>query len=377
LSAPAAPLATVTAASNGVNVTSYTGAGTLNVNTTSTLFNAIAPGTNTVRVKTSTGNAVLHYTAVTPTTLTGVSRISGTGTLATGNAVNLEKDVATLRGIDLTTTARAVTDTATTCTATTIKSVAAAFGPDDIGMNISGIGIAANAVITGVNTVTNTATIAGAVTTAPCPGTGGKFFFVGTPSVTAPKDNDTVLNIGIQADLNPLIIPGVNRCAENKPEGFGVAGVWANPGSPAFVTTGFSAPPAGNFATIGQIQFKTAALTYSAYIIQRPSGDPTKAGPHYDITFPSVPTSLGTCPGSPVGVSYSFTVIAVPNSQAMIPSGVGRPLTGQFRAIGPVASGTLSTTAIMKSDDPARPFTIPSTCVLNSTPAADFHCGNG
>jgi hypothetical protein len=74
---------TVTAASNGVNVNTFAGAGTLNVAST-TGFAA----TGTVTVVTTAGFALLSYTAKTATTLTGVNDVSATsGTLATGNAV--------------------------------------------------------------------------------------------------------------------------------------------------------------------------------------------------------------------------------------------------------------------------------------------------
>lgn len=76
---------TVAAASNGVDVATFTGAGTLTINSAIGLPTS---GTTTVTVATSGGTATLTYTGVTGgNTLTGVNRVSGTGTLSTGGAV--------------------------------------------------------------------------------------------------------------------------------------------------------------------------------------------------------------------------------------------------------------------------------------------------
>jgi hypothetical protein len=81
---------TVAAASNGVNVTTFAGAGVLNVASTTAPY-TVTPPTSNVIVQTSSGQATISYTGTTATTLTGCTTTAGTGTLATGNYVRSQK----------------------------------------------------------------------------------------------------------------------------------------------------------------------------------------------------------------------------------------------------------------------------------------------
>lgn len=79
-----APTTTVAVASNGVNVSTFTGAGVLTVAT-----NGAVPFATSgyVSVVTSGGVAIVAYTGTTASTFTGCTLISGTGTMSTGGAV--------------------------------------------------------------------------------------------------------------------------------------------------------------------------------------------------------------------------------------------------------------------------------------------------
>lgn len=79
---------TITSGSNGVNVNTFTGSGTLNV-----AANGTFAATGDITVVTSTGTAVLSYTGNTGTTFTGVNTIYGTGTLSTGGSVSQATDI--------------------------------------------------------------------------------------------------------------------------------------------------------------------------------------------------------------------------------------------------------------------------------------------
>jgi len=72
----------VAAASNGVAVSSFAGAGTLNVVSTSGF-----PASGTLTAATSTGQATITYTGTTATTFTGCTTTAGTGNLTTGGLV--------------------------------------------------------------------------------------------------------------------------------------------------------------------------------------------------------------------------------------------------------------------------------------------------
>ncbi len=75
--------AAVAAASNGVNVSTFTGTQSLTVQAAP----ANAHTSGTLTVATSAGTATLTYTGVSGSAFLGVTRTSGSGTLATGGAV--------------------------------------------------------------------------------------------------------------------------------------------------------------------------------------------------------------------------------------------------------------------------------------------------
>jgi hypothetical protein len=78
----------VAAGSNGVNVSTFAGAGTLNVNTTLAWPAAsVSAAQGSLTVVTSGGTAVITYTGKTATSFTGCTTVSGSGTLSTGGGV--------------------------------------------------------------------------------------------------------------------------------------------------------------------------------------------------------------------------------------------------------------------------------------------------
>jgi hypothetical protein len=83
------PSTAVAAGSNGVAVSTFAGAGTLNVSSTLNWPAASVSGTQGAIVVTGltggTGTATITYTGTTATSFTGCTTVSGSGTLATGN----------------------------------------------------------------------------------------------------------------------------------------------------------------------------------------------------------------------------------------------------------------------------------------------------
>ncbi|MGQ0830054.1 MAG: hypothetical protein ACT4OV_00075 [Microthrixaceae bacterium] len=283
--------------------------------------------------------------------------------------------VLTIGGSLLTTTTRTANDAGIT-SATVINSPAAKFKTDDVGLPVYGTGIPANTYIVSVSGNNATTTGGMTVTAAPISVT------IGDPSVTAPTSTDMVAIQGIQADLSPTLVAGLDSCANDTPEGFAVTARWNNPGS--FAGAGLTnAQPAGTKA-IGQIFFDTSAADYSAFVIERGafiSGDPTGTT-HYDIVFSFAPTGLALCSSatSP-GLGYALTVLATTLSQSALPTGTGRPGTGQLRSILPSATGGYAASVTVKSDDPLVTFTPASEftrlCIYPAgPPTVSFQCGN-
>lgn len=86
---------TVAVASNGVNISTFAGAGTLNVASTTGF-----PATGSILVQTASGAFVLTYTGVGATTFTGVNANGQSGVLATGGFVKSHAVFSTAAHID-------------------------------------------------------------------------------------------------------------------------------------------------------------------------------------------------------------------------------------------------------------------------------------
>ncbi len=94
-----APSTTIAAGSDTVNVSTFAGAGTLNVASTTGF-----PSSGTIRVATASGVKVLDYTGVGATTFTGVDSNGQTGVMSTGGAVTTNQWTTTQVGVRPSTT---------------------------------------------------------------------------------------------------------------------------------------------------------------------------------------------------------------------------------------------------------------------------------
>lgn len=82
-----APDTTIAAGSNGVNTSTFAGAGVLNV-ASSTAFATTGSGTGALTVATGGTPATITYTGKTSTTFTGCNTTAGGGVMSTGGAVS-------------------------------------------------------------------------------------------------------------------------------------------------------------------------------------------------------------------------------------------------------------------------------------------------
>lgn len=302
---------------------------------------------------------------------------------ANGTSVTTNEKTVTFGGTFMSTTTRMANDA--TWTTTTITSVAANFKTDDIGLPVyhgdtqfPGANIPAGAVITAVSG--NTATVSPAMT---AQATAARIR-IGDPSATAPKDGENAAAQGVQLDLAPSLVAGGDDCTNDTLSGFALAGQWRNPGS--FQTGGATTDQPATTKAIGQILFDTSAADFAAFIIERKAltaGDPI-GGVHYDVVFPFVPTGIALCASatSP-GLGFSLGIHAQTVGQGALAAGTGKPGTAQLRSIDyQGTAGTYTSTAYVRSDDIAIPFTpaadFERLCSYNVWPSqANFKCGNG
>lgn len=110
----ALPTTTVASGSNGVDVTSFTGSGTLHVGSTAAI---VAMGSTAVQVVTSSGVAIITFTGDTGTTFTGCTTIAqGSGILSTDNLVTAGTGFPIAADGSFTTVLEYVQDTLGQCT---------------------------------------------------------------------------------------------------------------------------------------------------------------------------------------------------------------------------------------------------------------------
>ncbi len=270
-----------------------------------------------------------------------------------------------------------------TCTGSTLGMTAASkldtggFNAAYIGLtaSVKGSGVAfTNAKITAVSTAGNSsATIAPA-----CPA--GVTATVGIAAIStkgagAPTNGSAMMTLGAALNLNPVLVATQDDCSLNTYEGFMVVGGWTNPGSSYAGNT--STPP----VSVAQILFPTSVISFNGFIVPQRGGDAAVVGvPHYDFSFPLLPTSLAVClsGGTPAN-DVQLTLGMNPTTLAGVPflatgsGNVGDPPTRQLLP----RTGTFSQTiqlilnpaTIVSTDTPS--CTIGAATATPGTPCGD------
>jgi hypothetical protein len=174
---------------------------------------------------------------------------------------------------------------------------------------------------------------------------------IGEPSATAPVDGDPVLQQGTQLPLDPGLVSGSAACEQDEMAGFGITGLWRNPGNYAPPGLLLLAQPS-NMKTVAQILFHTSVIDFAAYIVEVPAlTDPLITATHYNIVFTGTPVSAAVCASTATspGLGLSIGINAVTPGVSALPAGQGRPGTAQVRSTR--ASTTGSTNTIFITDD--------------------------
>ena len=267
-----------------------------------------------------------------------------------------------------------------TCSGSTLGMVAGSkadtggFVTADIGLTVVVKGATTvTSKITAVNTAVNTsATISPA-----CPS--GITAAAGTASVStksagAPANSAAMATLGAELNLNPVLVATQDDCNLNTFEGFEVVGGWQNPG--VNYATNTSTPP----ASVAQILFPTSVLAFDGFIVPKRGGDSVDANPHYNYSFPLLPTSLAVCltTGSPsndvvIDLGINAQTLAGAPFLGTGSGNVGDPPTRQLLP----ETGTFNQTAqlitnpstVVSSD--AMPCTIAAGTATPGTPCGD------
>jgi hypothetical protein len=267
-----------------------------------------------------------------------------------------------------------------TCTGSTLGMTAASkldtggFNAAYIGLSVAVKGSAVaftNVKITAVNIAGNTsATIAPA-----CPA--GVTATVGIAAVStkgagAAPNGSAMMSLGAELNLNPVLVATQDDCSLATYEGFGVIGGWTNPGSSYAGNT--STPP----ATVAQILFPTSVISFNGFIVPQAGGDAIEALPHYDFSFPLLPTSLAVCttPTSDVQLTLGMnpTVISTVPFLATGSGNVGDPPIRQLLP----QTGTFSQTIqLILNPSTVISTDSPSCTIAGPTATPGTPCGDG
>jgi hypothetical protein len=242
-----------------------------------------------------------------------------------------------------------------------------------IGLTVFVKGTAATpttAKITAVNVAGNTSATIAPVCPAGVTATNG-FAAVSTAAPGAPKNNAAMASLGAELNLQPTLVATQDDCALGTYEGFGVIGGWVNPG------TGYAASASTPLVSVAQILYPTSVISFNGFIVPKKGGDPSAVGtPHYDYSFPLLPTSLAVCTGYEVEIALGIA----PTTLSTVPflsTGSGNVGDPPVRQLLP-ETGTFSWTLELLSGPSTLISSDSPTCTIAaSTASPGTPCGDG
>jgi len=214
---------------------------------------------------------------------------------------------------------------------------------------------------------------------------------IGLPDGNAPANNDAVMTLGAELNLSPSLVATGDDCDLGTIEGFMVVGGWVNPG--ALYAGNTSTPP----ATVAQILFPTSVISFNGFIVPRAGGDSggnPDANPHYDFSFPLLPTSLAECidhnettsgatatlddhPINATGLAFAINPTTM-SKAPFLPTGSGNIGDPSVRTLNSLTGPFDITVRLINNTGPVTLATDVSTCtVVFNTTDSGFTCGDG
>ena len=306
---------------------------------------------------------------------------AATATVSVATKVGSTNSLFTIGEEQPSSTTREVEDGATKVGQPKVTSSSANFQTSDIGLPITGSCIPVGAYITAVTTLTATINVAAGCTATAIVVT------IGLPNRDSPVSGEVMAQIGVEQDLNPtlsLANPDLNEgmgddpCTANTPEGLTLQGQWYNPGEFLGAGTLGSYPNAAlTSPAVAQVAFKTAAVTFAAYVLQvkAAKAGETQSAAHYDVVVPSLLMSVAMCPASAgsKGAAWTFQYNGNTESQQALAAGLGTPGTQTVRELKDFVSGVARkvTTAYTHFN-----FNASSTCIETYPGTPDFSCNS-
>jgi len=249
-------------------------------------------------------------------------------------------------------------------------------------------------IIVGTSTVVTT--VATATTTAlslvaNCPAgitTSAGVANIGAPGANAPQVGNSLATLGAVLNLSPTLVATADECSRGQLEGFSVAGTWANPLSAngtarGYATVGVLGAATAPAATVGQIVFPTAVVSFASYVVPNRVGGiaVNPAGSHYEFVLPSLPTTLATCvmgspalPSHTTAISFRITSSTLTTSPAL-PTGSGNPSDPAVRSLNPRTGSMAGSYRLRNGNTTVVSAGLTPCLVAVPTATATFNCG--
>jgi len=200
---------------------------------------------------------------------------------------------------------------------------------------------------------------------------------VSTASAAAPKNTAAMMTLGAELNLNPVLVATQDDCSLNTFEGFMVIGGWVNPGTTYAANT--STPP----ASVSQILFPTSVLSFNGFVVPQRGGDASVPGvPHYDFSFPLLPTGLAVCTSPPpipandiqLALALSPTTLT---TAPFLPTGSGNVGDPPVRQLLPETGAFSWTIELLTGPSTLISSSTPSCTISASTAIPGTPCGDG
>ena len=206
---------------------------------------------------------------------------------------------------------------------------------------------------------------------------------IGEPGANAPKDSSPMASLSAALNLQPSLNATSDDCTTNTYEGFQVIGAWNNPGS--FISSGFGVPSTPGRVAQNPITTAIVSVPFmrrSKTVAEAPAH---QAVPHYDFSFPALPTSLAVCvPGGGVttlktSITFGFWATTF-DSAPFTPTGSGNPQSAPVRQIGPTIGLFGQKVSLYNLTTQLGADVAPAGCTIIArtiTPALTNDCGLG
>jgi hypothetical protein len=199
--------------------------------------------------------------------------------------------------------------------------------------------------------------------------------WVGVASAGAPPAGAPMMTLAAELNLSNTLVTTQDNCTNNTFEGFEVVGGWEPPGS-------FTASTSTPAAAVGQVLFPTSVLSFDGWVVPEKGGDTIDANPHYNFSFPILPTSLAVCltagaPSNPIQLAFGINA-TTKSAAPFLATGSGNNGDPTIRQLLPETGSFSQTIQLIQNPSTVVSSSVSTPCVIGAdTSNPNLSCGDG